>query len=105
MIDIHLTNSASKDTLQKKKKHLVVPIACLSPQLPGCNIAWYDHSDPGPLFIVSSVVDSGLSKLPATALTHPDPWSSWVTAISHQGPGTTGIMGVLQQHWGRCAEL
>ncbi len=80
-------------------------MACLLPHLPGCNIAWYDHSDPGPLFIVSSVVDSGLSKLTAAALTDTYPRGSWVTALSHQGPGTTSIMGVLQQDWSRGAEL
>lgn len=73
--------------------------------LPGCNIARCYHSDPGPLFIVSSVVDSGLSELTAASLTDTGPRGSWVTTLSHQGPGATCIMGVLQQDWGRGAEL
>lgn len=42
---------------------------CNLVQLPGCDIAWNDHSDSGPLFIVPSVVDSGFSELTTTTLT------------------------------------
>lgn len=95
----------SKENVENQSYNLADPFAYLLLHLPGCNIAWYDDSDPGPLFIVSSVVDSGLPKLTTTAFTDTCPWGSWVTSLSHKGPGTTSVMGVLQQDWSRGTEL
>lgn len=85
--------------------HILGKLECLLTGLPGCDVAWDDHSDPGPLLVVPGVVDSGFSELPAAALTHTCPRCSRVAALPHQGPGATCVVGVLQQDGGRGAEL
>lgn len=72
---------------------------------PGSYVARDDDGDPIPLLVVARVVDSGLSEFTTATLAHSRAGGPWVTALSHQGPSTAGVVRVLQQDRRGGAEL